>query len=98
MGLGFRVPLIVVSPYAKKGYVSKVTHEFGSILHFTEAAMGLPSLHSMDPDATDDRADDLEDCFDFTQAPTPFAAIPVAVEPSYFVSQPPTSDPPDDDL
>src|SRR5262249_10817410 len=30
MGLGFRVPLIVVSPWARKGYVSKVQHEFGS--------------------------------------------------------------------
>jgi len=32
---GFRVPLIVVSPYAKRGYVSHVTHDFGSLLKFT---------------------------------------------------------------
>ncbi|MBV9405279.1 MAG: hypothetical protein JO211_08035, partial [Acidobacteriaceae bacterium] len=28
-GLGFRVPLLVISPYAKKGYISHVQHEFG---------------------------------------------------------------------
>ena len=41
---GFRVPLLVVSPYAKAGYVSQVTHDFGSILHFIEGSFGLPSL------------------------------------------------------
>ena len=39
---GFRVPLIVVSPYAKPGYVSHVTHDFGSILKFIEQNFGLP--------------------------------------------------------
>ena len=39
--LGFRVPLIVISPYAKTGYVSHVQHEFGSILKFTEETFGL---------------------------------------------------------
>ncbi len=29
-GLGFRVPLIAISPYARPGYVSHVQHEFGS--------------------------------------------------------------------
>lgn len=98
MGLGFRVPLIVVSPYAKKGYVSKAQHEFASILHFTEEVMGLPSLHSIDPDATDDRADDLADCFDFTQAVQPFRGIHAPVGPEYFVAQPPSEEPADDDL
>jgi phospholipase C len=98
MGLGFRVPLIVVSPYAKKGYVSKAQHEFASILRFTEGVMGLPSLHSIDPDATDDRADDLSDCFDFTQTPQPFDAVHVPVGPEFFVHQPPSAEPPDDDL
>ena len=37
---GFRVPLIVVSPYARHGYVSHVSHDFGSILKFTETASG----------------------------------------------------------
>ena len=34
---GFRVPLIVVSPYAKAAYISHVTHDFGSILKFIES-------------------------------------------------------------
>ncbi len=42
--LGFRVPLIVISPYAKPGYVSHVHHEFGSILKFVEEQFGLGSL------------------------------------------------------
>jgi phospholipase C len=68
--LGFRVPLIVVSPYAKKGYVSHVQHEFGSILKFTEETFNLGSLHT-----TDDRSDDLMDAFDFTQNPRTFVPI-----------------------
>jgi phospholipase C len=57
---GFRVPLIVVSPFARQGYVSHVTHDFGSILHFIEEVYNLPSLGY-----ADSRADDLSDCFDF---------------------------------
>ncbi len=68
--LGFRVPLIVISPYARRGYVSHTQHEFGSLLHFTEAAFGLRPVGY-----TDMRADDLGDCFDFTQSPTPFTTI-----------------------
>src|SRR5262249_5805023 len=97
MGLGFRVPLIVVSPYAKKGYVSKVPHEFGSLLKFTELAMNLPSLHSMDADATDERADDLSDCFDFAQAVAPLGLPAPAVDAEYFTGQPPARELPDDD-
>ena len=70
--LGFRVPLLVISPYAKRGYVSKVQHEFGSILAFTEETYGIPkgALH-----ATDERADDLSDAFDFSQQPRAFLRI-----------------------
>ena len=71
MGLGFRVPLLVVSPYAKRGYVSSVPHEFGSILKFTEEVFGLPSLGNSDL-----RADDLLDCFSFSQQIAPFKKIP----------------------
>jgi phospholipase C len=60
---GFRVPLIVVSPYAKPRYISHVTHDFGSILNFIEQNFNLPSLGYADT-----RADDLSDCFDFHHA------------------------------
>ncbi len=79
MGLGFRVPLIVISPYAKHGYVSHVQHEFGSILHFTEERFGLASLA-----ASDARADDLSDCFDFTQTAQPFTPFAVSRTPRSF--------------
>jgi phospholipase C len=70
--LGFRVPLVIVSPYAKHHYVSKVQHEFGSILAFTEETFGIAkgSLNS-----TDRRSDDLRDAFDFTQGPRVFKHI-----------------------
>jgi phospholipase C len=83
--LGFRVPLVVISPYAKNHYVSHVQHEFGSILKFTEKIFGLPSLHT-----TDVRSDDLFDCFDFSQPPTKFKHIPAKYPPSYFMHQPST--------
>jgi len=90
--LGFRVPLIVISPYAKTHYVSHVQHEFGSILKFTEKVFGLPSLHT-----TDERADDLTDCFDFSRSPTKFRPIPAPYPASYFLKQSPDRRSPDDD-
>jgi phospholipase C len=87
--LGFRVPLIVVSPYARRGYVSHVQHEFGSIIHFIESTYGLGSLGY-----TDARADDLADCFDFTQTPSAF--VPIAAGPPP-LNQPPQGAPPDSD-
>lgn len=79
MGLGFRVPAIVISPWAKHGYVSHVQHEFGSIVHFEEKVFSLPSLGT-----TDVRADAFRDCFDFTQKPEPFVPIPVMRQASFF--------------
>jgi phospholipase C len=70
-GLGYRVPLIVVSPYAKKHYVSKSQHETASSLHFIEKIFGLPSLGTADA-----RADAYDDVFDFSQKPTKFTSIP----------------------
>jgi phospholipase C len=91
--LGFRVPLIVISPYAKNHYVSHRQHEFGSILKFVEKTFGLPSLHT-----TDVRADDLSDCFDFSKPPTKFRPIPAPLPPSYFLKQPLSHKDPDDDF
>ena len=89
---GFRVPLIVVSPFAKPGYVSHVTHDFGSILKFIEELYNLPSLGYADAPA-----DDLADCFDFRQTPLPFQTITAQFDASHFLNdtRPPTD--PDDD-
>jgi phospholipase C len=92
MGLGFRVPMIVISPWAKRHYVSHVQHEFGSIVRFIETTYDLPSLHT-----TDDRADALRDCFDFTQHPAPFKTIPTLRQASFFEDMPDNSVPADTD-
>ena len=90
--LGFRVPLLVVSPYAKRGYISHQQHEFGSILKFIEETFGLGSMHT-----TDARADDLSDCFDFSQAPSRFKAIAAPFGARYFLGEPLSTEDPDDD-
>ena len=92
MGLGFRVPLIVVSPWARHGYISHTQHEFGSFLHFTEEVFTLPSLGTRDA-----ISDDLSDCFDFTQTPETFVPVPVQYGPSFFLNAKPANKPPDDD-
>ncbi len=62
IGLGFRVPLIAISPYAKPRYVSHTTYEFGSILKFIEQNWNLPPLGGY---ATDRRANSIADMFQF---------------------------------
>ena len=77
MGLGPRVPLLVVSPYAVSGYISHELAEFSSLAKFVEANWGLPSLGQRDANP---QVSDLMDFFDFSQAPQPpfiQAAIPV---------------------
>jgi phospholipase C len=81
--LGFRVPLIVVSAYAKAGYVSHVQYEFGSILKFIEQQLGLGSLGY-----TDALANDLSDCFDFTQTPRKYQQIQSKYSRSFFLRMP----------
>jgi phospholipase C len=89
---GFRVPLIVVSPYAKAAYISHVPHDFGSILKFIEETFGLPSLGYADADA-----DNLSDCFDYNQMPLAFHTIVAPLDAGHFLhdTRPPTD--PDDD-
>ncbi len=90
MGPGFRVPLLVISPYSKRGYVSHVQHEFGSILRFTEETFGLQTLGTRDA-----LSDDLDDCFDFSQAPRPFATIQARYRKAFFLQQRETGQAPD---
>jgi phospholipase C len=67
---GSRVGCLVLSPYAKSGYVSKALHSHVSLLKFCETTFALPPLNHRDADA-----DDMSDCFDFTRQP---AAPPLA--------------------
>jgi phospholipase C len=67
-GLGPRVPLLIISPYAKQGYISHTQYELSSVLKFAEEVFGLPSLGQRDA-----IANDTTDSFDFTQSPrSPF--------------------------
>jgi phospholipase C len=63
-GLGPRVPLLIISPYAKKGYISHTQYELSSMIKFAEEVFGLPSLGQRDV-----LANDTTDSFDFTQTP-----------------------------
>jgi phospholipase C len=74
-GLGLRVPLLVISPYAKPGYVSHQQGEFSSLAKFMELNWGLPGLGQRDALAS---TSDLMDFFDFAQAPqSPFLQNPI---------------------
>jgi len=57
--LGFRVPALVVGPYAKQGYVSSVQYDHTSALKHLQNTFGLDSLT-----ARVDAANDLTDCID----------------------------------
>ncbi len=52
---------MVISPYAKPGYVDKTPRSQASILHFIETTYGLPSLNAQDA-----KTDDLTALFDFS--------------------------------
>jgi phospholipase C len=63
-GPGTRVPAIVVSPYAKRGFVDHTQYETVSILKFIETRWNLKPLGTRDA-----RADGLSNAFDFNQPP-----------------------------
>jgi phospholipase C len=89
---GFRVPLIVVSPYARSAYISHVTHDFGSILKFVETTFHLTSLGYADA-----AADDLADCFDLTHPPSSFHPIAARLDAAFFLNDRRPAVAPDDD-
>ena len=91
-GLGVRVPLLVISPYARREHVSHVQYEFGSILKFAETVFGLPALA-----ASDTRANNFEDCFDFDAPPRKFVPIPTKYPESLYLTRKPSLQPPDND-
>jgi phospholipase C len=70
--LGFRVPMIVISPYAKPHTVAHTQYDFGSILKFIEQTFGLGSLGT-----TDATANSMEDVFDFSQPSNVFHPAPL---------------------
>lgn len=61
---GFRLPVIVFSPWARPSFVSHTTRDFTSILKLIEDRFNLPPLT-----LRDGNADDMMEFFDFSGAP-----------------------------
>jgi phospholipase C len=83
-GLGLRLPMLIISPYAKKDHVSHVHYEHGSILRFVEDTFGLGRLTASDKRAKSP----AKDCFDFTKPPRAFVPIQAPHGIDYFKRQP----------
>ena len=78
---GFRVPAVIVSPYARKNYVSHVVHDHTSILKLIETKWNLPAMTFRDANA-----DNLLDSLDFKSKPAflkppklPAPALPASI-------------------
>ena len=96
-GLGIRVPCIVISPYAKRGYVAQTQYEYGSILKFVEDVFGLSPIGPASRGFTDTRAASISDAFDFTQRPRTFSPIAARYPESTFLHERPSYVPPDNE-
>jgi phospholipase C len=68
-GLGPRVPMLIISPYAIPGHISRTQYELSSVLKTIEERFGLPFLTKWDKQARDEHANDTFDSFDFSQQP-----------------------------
>ncbi|MGA9353462.1 MAG: alkaline phosphatase family protein [Terriglobales bacterium] len=94
---GFRVPIVVISPYAKPAYVSHQYNDFGSILKFIEEMFSLPEINPAVGYADTYALGDLSDFFDFTQTPLTFTPIPAPEDEEYFINRKGKPRPPDND-
>jgi phospholipase C len=91
-GLGIRVPMILISPYAIANDVSHTQYEFGSVVKFVEDVWDLGRLGT-----TDVRANSIDDMFNFSQGPRSFQPIGAKYSRSYFEHQAPSNKPVDTD-
>jgi phospholipase C len=62
---GFRVPMIVISPWVKPSFVSHTTRDYTSILRLIEDTFHVAPL----PSLRDANADDMMEFFDFSAGP-----------------------------
>jgi phospholipase C len=90
-GLGFRVPMLVISPYIKAGTISHTQYESGSIIRFVEDNWSLGRINL----STDSRATSIVNIFNFSQAPRKFAPIAAKYSRDYFLHQAPSNKPVD---
>jgi phospholipase C len=87
-GLGFRVPAIVVSPYARQGYIAHQQYEFGSILRFVEDNWQLGRMGT-----SDTRAASIGSVLNFSQKPRAYVPVKVGHDAKFFVRLPPSTQP-----
>ena len=76
-GLGIRVPMIVISPYARPGFTDSHIASLASTIAFTEHAFGLAPLSSVDASAYD-----FTDAFNFAQPPLRPIKTVITAEPA----------------
>jgi phospholipase C len=88
-GFGIRVPMLIISPYAKQGFVDHTEGEFSSVLRFIEDNWGLTQLTHRDR-----RAHNLSEAFDFTQPPRPPDPLPLRTDCEGPIWSPPPPDEP----
>jgi phospholipase C len=74
-GFGFRVPLLLISPYAKRGHIDHRLGEFSSVLRFIEDNWGLSRLTHRDR-----RARNLSYDFDFDREPRAPDPLPLRTD------------------
>lgn len=92
-GLGFRVPLIVVSPFARRGYISHGQYQFGSVVRFIEDNWNLGRLGTTDETSPSF----VDDFFDFNQTPRKYQPVATKYSKEFFLGQRPSNKPVDDD-
>jgi phospholipase C len=78
-GFGFRVPLLIISPYARQGYVDHTVASHDSILRFIETTFDLPTLTNRDATAYN-----LLGSFDFTKGQRPPLVLPGPFIPEHY--------------
>lgn len=91
MGPGFRVPLLIISPWAKHGYVTHRMHTAAGFIKFIENNFNLGTLGTRDAGA-----DVFADCFDYSQQVPVFAPLRTKVTTDQLIHEDDTG-PPDDD-
>lgn len=69
-GPGFRLPILMISPYARQAVVHTPTEQ-ASIPKLIEDLWGMPRMNAREPNARDAKAGSLMEALDFTQAPRP---------------------------
>ena len=87
-GMGFRIPMLVLSPYLKVGsgsqggYISSTPYSYGSLLRYIEENWNLPSLGT-----SDKTANSISDMFDYSQKARGFTVISSGRSIEYFEHQ-----------